>query len=198
MSDRETLDVYARRASDYADLTQQDDKINVDLVAFMEDLPEGAHLLDLGCGPGQSAAIMAARGFVATATDAVPEMVDLAARHPGVTARVATFDDLTEVAAYDGIWANFSLLHAERAEMPRHLAAIARALRPQGRFHIGVKTGEGAARDGIGRQYTYYTETELEGLLFAAGFRVVARRTGEDKGLDGVMAPWITMRAHLA
>ena len=74
-------------------------------------------------------------------------MVDLARRHPGVDAQLAGFDDVSGVAVYDGIWANFSLLHAPKADMPRHLAAVARALRPGGVLSIGLKTGTGEASD---------------------------------------------------
>jgi hypothetical protein len=122
-------------------------------------------------------------------------MVALARRHPGVTARRASFDDIDAVARYDGIWASFSLLHAPRADLPRHLAALVRALKPGGRFHIAVKTGNGEKRDRLGRFYTYYTDAELSGLLEAAGLTITARRTGSGKGLDGAVAPWIAITA---
>lgn len=196
MSDPETLAVYAAKVDEYAALTDAANQHDPLLTAFIADLPEGAHVLDLGCGPGQAAARMAEAGCRATATDAVPGMIALAAAHPGVTARLATFDDLTEVATYDGIWANFSLLHAPRADMPRHLAALHRALKPKGLLHIALKSGEGEKRDPIGRRYTYYTDAALTGLLTQAGFTVTARATGREKGLDGVPADWIALRAY--
>ena len=79
--------------------------------------------------------------------------------------------------------------------MPRHLAALHAALKPGGLFHIGLKTGTGEKRDALGRFYTYYTEAELEDLLSDAGFAVQFRAYGRDKGLDGVDADWIVMRA---
>lgn len=193
--DAETLSVYDRKAAEYRDLTARNE-IDPDLARFLKALPAGSDVLDLGCGPGAAAAHMAAAGHRVTATDASPEMVKLAGAHPGVTARLATFDDIDEVAAYDAIWANFSLLHAPRAEMPRHLAALRRALRPGGLFHIGMKTGQGEARDALGRRYTYYTEDELSDLLRAAGFTPTASRRGKDTGLDGTVAPWVTIAAH--
>ena len=60
-----------------------------------------------------------------------------------IDARLARFDELDAVARYDGIWANFSLLHAPRAEMPGNLARISRALRPGGWLHLGLKLGQG-------------------------------------------------------
>lgn len=195
MSDDKTLRVYAEKAGEYAALTDNDAEANRDMTAFLAMLPEGGDTLDLGCGPGASAEAMARAGLRVTATDAVPEMVEMAAKRPGVDARLATFDDVSGRDVYDGIWANFSLLHAPRADLPRHLAAIAQALRVGGVFHIGVKTGEGEMRDKIGRLYTYYTDAELTGLLADVGLRVVSRRTGTAPGLSGEEAPWITMRA---
>ena len=196
MTDRETLEVYASKVDEYAALTSSGVSKDPLLSAFISALPKGAHVLDLGCGPGHAAATMADAGLTVTATDAVPDMIALAQRHPGVTARVATFDDIDEVGVYDGIWANFSLLHAARADMPRHLAALHRALRAGGILHIGVKTGTGERRDPIGRLYTYYTDAELTDLLETAGFNVNRRATGREKGLDGVVADWIVLHNH--
>lgn len=196
MSDPETLAVYAAKVGDYVALTGDGATRDPLLRAFIADLPTGGQVLDLGCGPGHAAATLAEAGLHVTATDAVAEMVDIAAQHPGVTARVATFDDLSEAAAYDGIWANFSLLHAPRADMPRHLSALHRALKASGLLHIALKTGTGEKRDPIGRLYTYYTDAELTGLLADAGFTVTCRATGREKGLDGVPADWLALRAY--
>ena len=194
MSDPETLGVYARKANEYADVTQSlaHDPL---LKAFIDAVKPCGDVLDLGCGPGISSRQMALAGLRVTAIDPVPEMIALAARHANVTTKLGSFDDLNEVAQYDGIWANFSLLHAPRADMPRHLDNIARALRPNGIFHIGVKLGTGEQRDSIGRLYTYFTEDELVALLQNAGLTVSFRKKGRDKGLDGTDADWICLRA---
>ena len=114
----------------------------------------------------------------------------------GVNARQAGFDDLTAEALYDGVWANFSLLHAPRADVPGHLDQINRALKPDGVFHIAVKTGTGSERDSIGRMYTYFTEDELNGLLADIGMTAFERREGRDMGLSGEMADWVALLAR--
>jgi SAM-dependent methyltransferase len=139
---------------------------------------------------------MARAGLIVDATDASAEMVALAGRQAGVVARQALFEEVDAEAAYDGIWANFSLLHAPRAAMPGHLARLARALKPGGLFHIGLKTGTGEKRDAIGRLYTYYTGPEITGLVEAAGFTIRETRTGRSLGLDGALADWIVIEAH--
>ena len=195
MSDPKTLNVYAQKADDYARIMGKSAEDSQGLQAFLDAMPPQARILDIGCGPGTWAGLMAAAGHDVEAWDPVPDMVRLAAEKPGVRAREAGFEDLTAAGEYDGVWANFSLLHVLREGLPVHIGAMARALKPGGLFHIGMKTGEGMQRDALGRRYTYVTASELEGLLEAAGLRPAARWTGEDKGLDGTMAPWIVMQA---
>lgn len=196
MSDPETIKVYDDQAAQYAELTQTHNQRDPYLRAFLATIPAGGHVLDLGCGPGASAAEMAQAGFTVTATDASAEMVAMASQHPGVDAHQASFDQITGQNIFDGVWANFSLLHAPRSAMPNHLAAIHTALKPGGSLHIGLKTGTGEKRDGIGRLYTYYTRDELDGLLRDAGFTPVAHAFGEALGLDGSMADWMVVRAN--
>ena len=192
MTDDETLAAYATRVADYIAITQAEPSAS--LVAFADALPTGARVLDLGCGPGHAAEYLANRGFDTHAWDMSPEMVE-AAQAQGVTTRLAGFDDLSETAGFDGIYANFSLLHARKADMPRHMAAIATALRPGGVFHIGMKLGEGEERDQIGRFYAYYTRDELMNLLAANGLAPVWEREGEEVGLAGNTDRFILIRA---
>lgn len=196
MSDRETLSVYAAQADEYAALT--DKGVNVDplIKRFIAGVTVGGRVLDLGCGPGASAGRMATAGLKAEAWDPVPEMLALANRFAGVTTRQAGFGDLTAVDLYDGIWANFSMLHTSRAQWPEQLKAIATALRPGGLFHIGTKTGTGETRDAIGRLYTYVTEDELVGMMRDAGLIPEYTTHGREKGLSGEMADWIVVQAR--
>lgn len=193
--DRDTIRVYDERAAEYASVTAQ--HVNSPfLQAFTAALPPAARVLDLGCGPGLFAAEMARAGLRVDASDASAEMVALAARHRDVSVSLATFDELSATDTYDGIWANFSLLHARRADLPRHLAAIHRALRPGGQFHLALKTGTGEGRDLLGRFYTYYTPEELTALLHDAGFTVTKITPGRDKGLDGTESDWVSVATH--
>ncbi|MFY0692823.1 MAG: class I SAM-dependent methyltransferase [Paracoccaceae bacterium] len=195
MHDPETIAVYNDKADDYATRVSRDTP-DSHLRAFLENLPEGAHVLDLGCGPGNSAAMIRAEGHSVDATDASAEMVDLANRKYDIGARQARFDEIGGTDLYDAIWANFSLLHVPKAVFPTHLAALKTALKPGGLFHIGMKLGTGEDRDGIGRFYAYYDEDELAGLLRSAGFRDLHTDTGAGKGLAGSIEPFIIIRAN--
>jgi len=196
MSDAETLRIYDDKAADYAAQNQVHLSQDPRLHSFIAACPAGGRVLDLGCGPGTSAAVMAAAGLQADAMDASSEMVALANALEGVTALQATFSDISGTARYDGVWANFSLLHAPRAAFPHHLAAIKQSLKQGGTFYIALKLGKGEARDALGRLYTYFEEDELKDLLMTAGFTVVDCAYGESKGLDGTMARWISVACH--
>lgn len=196
MSDPETLGVYADQTEKYVAMMDKQSAGDPVIAAFIAACPAQARVLDLGCGPGHYAAIMAKAGMDAHAWDAVPEMIDYAKKHAGVTAQVARFDHLTEQDHFDGIWAYFSLLHAPRADLPGHLTAIARALQPGGVFVMAVKRGSGGGRDKLGRHYEYYEQPELEDHLRAAGFTPSAHWTGVAPGLAGHPDGWIAILSH--
>ena len=69
-TDKDTLAAYAAKIDDYVRMTDEapDDP---QLAAFIGALPSGAHVLDLGCGPGWAAAQMAAAGLTVTAGGSV-------------------------------------------------------------------------------------------------------------------------------
>lgn len=196
MSDPETIGVYEKNAQKYAGLTDKDNFSDPWLKSFISACGSGDRVLDLGCGPGTSAAVMAQAGLDVVAIDASPEMVALAAQKTGVHAHVATFADIPDLGTFSGVWANFSLLHAPRHDMPKHLADIHAALEPDGVFFIALKTGDGENRDKLGRFYTYYGKDELFDLLSAAGFTVERHRLGSGTGLDGSISEWISVAAH--
>ncbi len=193
MTDNDTIATYDAKARDYADLVASDAH-NASLQAFIGLMPKGGRVLDLGCGPGAASAHMRAVGLVPDPIDASQGMIDLAKSKFGLDARFGTFDDITGAAIYAGIWANFSLLHAAREDMPRYLWALHRATKSGGTIHIGMKTGAGMERDAINRRYTYVSVDELAGLLANAGYTVNHTKEGVERGMAGTMDPYVIMR----
>lgn len=196
MPDPETIRVYDARATEYAEINAKDSAAATNLSAFIDACPAKGRILDLGCGPGASAAAMARAGLLVDASDASAEMVALASRHPGVTAFQAEFKDISGVNIYDGIWASFSLLHAPRADFPGHLSALRNALKPGGLFYLAMKLGSGESRDSIGRHYSYYSTEELDTFLMDTGFTDLSHDFGASRGMDGKMADYVTITAH--
>ena len=196
MSDPETLSVYNRQADDYVAMMRDYAGKDPLILEFIAACPNGAHVLDLGSGPGGYTRIMADAGLSIDAIDASAEMIARIGDAPGITARVGVFDDIDGTDIYDGIWASFSLLHAPRADLSRHLAALRQALKPGGVFFIGMKMGQGGKRDELGRYYEYYSKEELETSLSAVGLTPKSHWTGQGKGLDQTYHGWIVIHAN--
>lgn len=192
--DKQTISVYDEKALAYAKLIGSS-KNHTRLEQFLARLPAGGTVLDLGCGSGESAKFMHEAGFNITATDASSAMVELTAKCSGINVYQSTFEDLTAINVFDGIWANFSLLHASRADFPSHLQRIFTALKQGGIFHIGMKTGTAEGRDSIGRFYSYYSSEELNDALKHQGFVIDNQASGEERGLAGDVEPWIILTA---
>lgn len=197
-ADPETMRVYAEQAATYADrITRMEP--DGDLRAFVGAVRPKGLVLDWGCGPGNSAAMMAAAGLRVEATDASPEMAALA-RELGVEAKVEPFEALRPRPKFDGIWANFSLLHAPRDRLGPLVALAAEALMPNGVLHLGMKAvpedGRTEGRDPIGRFFSYWTEEELAATCRTAGLAPAPARHGEGPGLDGRVEPFLIVLAR--
>ena len=195
MADFETIAIYDRQVDTYAKIIKEQG-IDPMLMKFISVVESGGHVLDLGCGPATSAAIMRDQGLSVDPIDASQEMVQLANKTYDIGARQALFCDINEVDTYHGIWANFSLLHATEADFPIILKRLHRALKTGGCFYIGMKIGAGAKRDKLGRFYAYYSEQALNDYLVNAGFIVDVVKTGEQIGMAGDVEPWISILAY--
>lgn len=193
MTDRETLSVYDAQAEDYKKRFSGTATQNV--TRFLSHLAPASRILDVGCGPGGASLSMQEAGHSVIAIDASQGMVETA-RASGIDARQASFDDLPSFGPVDAVWANFSLLHAPRADLPRHLSDIRGILPTGGIFHIGMKTGSGEKRDALGRRYSYVSQSELTDLMKTARLSVFDAQTGASEGLDGVMASWVILLAR--
>lgn len=169
-----TSDYYDRQTEAYRQRT-----LGCDLAplydAFLSRLPAGAHILDAGCGPGRDTLAFLGRGFRVTAIDASAAMVDLATRVTGQPARLLPFQHIELEGAFDGIWANASLLHVPSREIDDVLRRLARALVPGGLLHASVKVGDGERVAPDGRLFCDYSEASLRALFArCAGLRLLS------------------------
>lgn len=200
LTDRGTLAAYDRLAEDYAARFAAEAPGKL-LSAFIAAVPDGGHVLDYGCGPGFDASMMQRAGLTVEAFDGSQSMVEMAVTRHGLDAQQATFAEMDHKLAeraetFDGIWANFSLLHAARSALPGHIAAIHTALVSGGAFHIALKVGEGTRTDRLSRNYTFVSVAELRDLLTGPGFMIVHVTEGREAGLAGTVDPWIAILAR--
>ncbi|EEE37216.1 methyltransferase type 11 [Rhodobacteraceae bacterium KLH11] len=192
--DQRTIEAYMARVADYLKMPLPPEQIEA-RQAFADTVGAGGYVLDLGSGPGSDSLFLMRQGLKVRALDATPAFVEHA-RNNGVDACLGTFDDVTETAVYDAVYASFSLLHAPRAEFPRHLHAIHTALKPGGLLFLGMKLGTGEHRDDLDRYYTYYTQPQIEDALNKAGFTLDRSVQGMGTGLAGSYDGFILVFAY--
>lgn len=131
---------------------------------FVAALPDGATVLDAGCGSGRDSKAFAGMGYRVEAFDASAQMVTLATAFTGLDVQEKRFDQLEAVARYDGIWCCASLLHVSQAELPEVMRRLAQALKPGGVWYVSFKYGD-SERVQEGRHFTDLNETALERLV---------------------------------
>lgn len=124
---------------------------------FLAELPAGGSILDLGCGSGRDTAYFREKGFTVTPTDGSARMCELASEYLGTPVRVQEFNELDDVALYDGIFASASIMHLEYDQLVELMPKLSRALKPGGVLYVSFKYGDNDGYLGK-RYYTYMTE----------------------------------------
>ena len=173
--DRATVDVYEKRAGEWASRRSPVHRERAARLAGRA-LP-GLPVVDLGCGPGH---YLPDLGPSVVAVDAAAAMLDLAGTARAVQADLEAlpFRD----RSFGGAWASNSYLHVPRARLPLALARLHWALAPGAPLVLSVVAGEGEGDypddDFPGRFFAYWQPETLGALLTGAGFDV------EHVGLD--------------
>lgn len=193
--DPATLAFYTKEAPDY--VASGPGGVSRWLASFLDRLPAGSRILELGCGSGRDAEAMIWAGHDVDATDGTPEMAALASTRLGRAVRVLRFDELDAHEAYDAIWAHASLLHVPRPALSGILTRVFRALRPGGLHFATYKGGGIAGRDGAGRYFNYPDAGSLRAAYDAAGpWRIDAIEDYVGGGYDGRQGPWLAISAR--
>jgi 2-polyprenyl-3-methyl-5-hydroxy-6-metoxy-1,4-benzoquinol methylase len=159
--------------------------VRADLEALGHRLGPGARVLEIGSGGGRDAQVMEELGLHVRRTDVTPAFVALL-REQGHAADVLDplVDDLTSPEGpYDAVWANASLLHVDRCDLPTVLARLAEVTRDGGLLRASLKEGDGEGWSTHGsisrpRHFTYWRAAALEAVLTGAGWSDVAIRSG--------------------
>ena len=147
---------------------------------FLELLQSGAHILDVGCGPGRDMAWFESRNINVTGVDFSSAMLEIARTQVRGSLVQTDMRKLPfEAHSRDGIWCNASLLHLPKPDSPTALLEFKRVLKPNGIFFLAVQEGEGEhleTREVYGenqRFFARYSVSEMTGLLEAAGFEIL-------------------------
>lgn len=168
---------------------------------FCALLPEGAAILDLGCGSGMPiAGHLIGRGYRVTGVDASPGLLALCrARFPRQEWLLADMRALDLGRRFEGLLAWDSFFHLPQADQramvrtfAAHAAPGAALMFTSGPSH-GIAMGE---YRGEALHHASLDAAEYRSLLAAQGFAVVAH-TVEDPGCGGHTV-WLARRAREA
>lgn len=149
---------YDEIAAWFADTRRRDTGVP-DVTAFARALPQGARVLDLGCGTGVPITqCLLEQGCEVYAIDSSPAMIArFRVAFPGVPAACERIQDSTFFdTTFDGIVAWGVFFHLDRADQEAAIAAIARALKPGGQMFFTSADVEATAESAMhGVPFTY-------------------------------------------
>ncbi len=157
-----TIDYYNKHAEEFTASTFEVDMESL-YQPFLADLPEGARILDVGCGSGRDTLAFKKKGYQVDAIDYSEELVKKASRLTGIPIKLKSFYEIDDYEAYDGIWACASLLHCERNHLKEVIGKLVSALKPNGVLYMSFKYGNGD-RQKEGRQFTDLDEEQAKAL----------------------------------
>jgi len=186
-----TLQTYETAAERYREQTRQ---AGPDLLDFLDRLAAlagpGAHVLEIGSGPGNDAVLLEARGLRVTRTDATTAFVAMM-QADGFEAAVLDVrtDDLG--GPYDAVLADAVLLHLTRDEFA---LALRKARAAAGLLAFTLKEGDGdawtTAKLDLPRHFTYWREEPLREVLTSTGWWPVAIERVQGR------EPWLYVLCH--
>ena len=151
-----TIEYYENNAESFSQGT-----LNVDFSdvqdRFASLMPDGAFVLDFGCGSGRDTKYFLGRGFKVDAIDGSENLCKIASENTGIEVRNMLFSELDAGELYDGIWACSSILHLPKEELRDVFGRMIRAVKKGGFIYTSFKYGEA---EGLrkGRYFTDFTE----------------------------------------
>ena len=188
-----TLDYYNKNSKDYFNST-----VNVDMISSYKDflglLPQGAKILDLGCGSGRDSLQFMKLGYDVTAVDGSLELAKRATKLLGKEVIVSSFEELQLEDKYDGIWACASLLHLDNNALRDVLNKLYDNLNDSGIFYMSFKYGTSEFIDENNRYFNMFTEERLIKFIEENTKYNILQINGADDSLDRINeVKWINV-----
>ncbi|MGA3681775.1 class I SAM-dependent methyltransferase [Pseudomonas graminis] len=187
-----TLGNYNEVAEGFREGTRDHD-VSQNIDALVRNLtgPVPFQILDFGCGPGRDLQTFTAMRHIATGLDGSERFAEMARADSGCEVLHQNFLELDLPAErFDGIFANASLFHVPRQELPRVLRELRAALKPGGVLFSSNPRGDN--QEGWkGERYGAFHDLESWSMLLTeAGFTEVEHYY-RPPGLPRDQQPWL-------
>lgn len=189
---RSTIAYYDGRAEAFwAGTRDHDVSQNVAALLGSLEAPPPWSILDFGCGPGRDLTTFTALGHEAIGLEGSPQLANMARSHSGCEVWQQDFLDLQlPPSRFDGIFANASLFHVPRRELPRVLRQLAAALKPRGVLFASNPRGNDDEGWVGGRYGVYHSLDGWRAFMVEAGF-VELQHYYRPAGLPREQQPWL-------
>lgn len=187
-----TLEHYNERAAEFWSGTRDHDvRQNIDaLLRNIRGTPP-YRILDFGCGPGRDLAAFRALGHEPIGLDGSATFAAMAREHSGCEVWQQNFLALhLPPRRFAGIFANASLFHVPREQLPRVLGELRAALQPDGVLFTSNPRGNNEEGWNRGRYGAYHDLESWRTYLTAAGFTEVEHYY-RPAGLPPDQQPWL-------
>jgi SAM-dependent methyltransferase len=194
------IDLYDRHAhDDVADRRIVGWSESAWLDRFVALLPQGASILDIGCGSGEPVAkYLIGRGFAVDGVDTSPTLIALCReRFPQRSWRVADMRALALQETFDGLLAWDSFFHLTHDDQRRMFPLFKRHASPGAALMFTTGTSHGEAIGVYRGEPLYHASLapeEYQALLKLIGFRVMAHIV-EDPNCGGHTV-WLAQAEH--
>jgi len=167
-----TLEHYNERAAEFWSGTRNHDvKQNIEaLLRHIRGRPPLC-ILDFGCGPGRDLVAFRALDHEPIGLEGSPPLAAMAREHSGCEVWEQDFLALRLPSCrFDGIFANASLFHVPRQELPRVLGELHAALKPDGVLFTSNPRGNNEEGWNRGRYGAYHDLESWRGFMKTAAF----------------------------
>ena len=148
-------------------------------------------ILDFGCGPGRDLKAFTELGHIAVGLEGSDRFAAMAREHSGCKVLHQDFLKLDlPAAAFDGVFANASLFHIPRQELPRVLRQLHATLKPGGVLFASNPHGDNSEGWNRGRYGVYHDLESWRSFMLTASFAELTHYY-RPPGLPREQQPWL-------
>ena len=188
----DTLEHYSRHAEDYSEGTRGHD-VSQNITALLQNVEAEPPytILDFGCGPGRDLKAFREFGHIAVGLEGATRFVQMARADSGCEVWQQDFLKLDlPQNHFDGVFANATLFHVPRQELPRVLLELRATLKRRGVLFSSNPHGHNEEGWNRGRYGAYYDLETWRNYVSAAGF-VELSHYYRPSGLPRKQQPWL-------